>query len=125
LKIIKHVNNANKYKQLNLSGLKNDTIIEVRGCVSNKEPFSVLLTDQGTFINENNLKDKMKDIFPSNLKNEKYFEDEFFDTYFLLEKPLFKIRKIKRDEFEILESFDTKLLEEYNSDFITNTKINL
>jgi hypothetical protein len=90
-------------------------------------------TDQGTFVNENNLKDKMKDLFPSNLKNEKYFEDEFFNAYFLLEKPLFKIRKIKRDQFEILESFDTKLLEEYNStklsfhdsDFITNTKINL
>jgi hypothetical protein len=80
--------------------------LKLRGYESNKEPFSVLLTDQGTSINENNLKDKMKDLFPSNLKNEKNF-----NAYFLLEKPLFKIRKIKRDEFEILESFDTKLLE--------------
>jgi hypothetical protein len=88
LKIIKYANNANKYKQLNLTGLKNDSIIEVRGYVSNKEPFSTLLTDQGTFINEDNLKDKMNALFPSNLKNEKYFEDKFLNTYFLLE-PLY------------------------------------
>ena len=116
---------TNKYKTSLLSGLKNETILEIRGYEINNDLFSTLLTNEGTFQNEERLKQKMQGLFLSDLKHEQFFVFELNRAYSLLKKPLFIIKKLKRDEFVILEMIDKKLLKEIKSDYIINTKVQL
>ena len=102
-----------------ITGLENGTVFEVRGWGAD---FSTILTNLGTFRNEDKLAKRMQEqmrYFPHSLTV--LFQTNLIST---LSKPVFIIKKCRRDDFEILEQVSSDILDKTTQLYPTQFEIN-